>query len=793
MRRPNKPAGKAAKTQRRRTLGSRSTAKIAHHRKSSSVDAAERIALLEHRLNEALEQQTATSEVLQTISSSTGDLNPVFKSILENATRICEAKFGVLVLTEGEKFRMAAMHGVPPAFVEKRTREPIFTPGPNNNLALAMQSRKTQHVADLRQHRSYAEGEPAAVALADVAGARTLVVVPMLNDNRPIGAVAIYRTEVRPFSDKQVELVTNFAAQAVIAIENARLLNELRESLQRQTATADVLKVISSSPGELEPVFKAMLESALRICEAEFGMLMLHSGGGSFDTRVMVGAPPALVDVLLHRSFTPPPGNPLDRMLRTKKTVHLVDAAAEKAKPPSAYLAGARSHINVPLVKQNEVVGAISIYRTEVRPFTDKQIELVTNFAAQAVIAIENTRLLSELRESLQQQTATADVLKVISSSPGDLEPVFGALLENATRICEAQFGNLSLYNGETFQNVALHNPPAEYADRGLGEVIRPHAESGLAHVARTKQIAHIGDIRTQPPYLEGDSAAVSLADVAGARTLLIVPMIKENALVGTIAIYRQEVRLFTDKQIELVQNFAAQAVIAIENTRLLSELRESLQQQTATADVLKIIASSPGELQPVFDAMLANATRLCEASYGVMWLREGDGFRSAALHGSLPAAYVERWQSGTLVHPSPDAPMMRVAETHQPVQVPDMRESRGYLAGDPLPVSAVEVAGIRTVLSVPMFKEEMLLGVITIYRQEVRPFTDKQIELLKNFASQAVIAIENVRLLSELRESLQQQTATADVLKLISRSTFDLQTVLQTLVEVSGAALRCR
>ena len=201
-------------------------------------------------------------------------------------------------------------------------------------------------------------------------------------------------------------------------------------------------------------MFKAMLESALRICEAEFGMLMLHhSGDGSFDTRVMVGAPPALVDALLHKSYTPPPGNPLDRMLRTKKTVHVVDAAAEKAKPLSAQLAGARSHISVPMVKQNEVVGAISIYRTEVRPFTDKQIELVTNFAAQAVIAIENTRLLNELRESLQQQTATADVLKVISSSPGELEPVFQAMLENAMRICEAKFGTLYRYDGKAFHS----------------------------------------------------------------------------------------------------------------------------------------------------------------------------------------------------------------------------------------------------------------------------------------------------------------------------------------------------
>jgi GAF domain-containing protein len=243
----------------------------------------------------------------------------------------------------------------------------------------------------------------------------------MFKEAALVGSIIIYRQEVRPFTDKQIELVQNFAAQAVIAIENTRLLSELRESLQRQTATSDVLSVISSSPGELVPVFNAMLENALRICDAKFGMLFQRHNGNSFVVQVMVGAPPELVDALLHKPMTPRPGVPLDRVMRTKKLVHTVDAAAEQTKPLSAQLAGARSHITVPMLKDNEVAGAISIYRQEVKPFTDKQIELLTNFAAQAVIAIENTRLLNELRESLQQQTATSEVLKVISSSPGEL------------------------------------------------------------------------------------------------------------------------------------------------------------------------------------------------------------------------------------------------------------------------------------------------------------------------------------------------------------------------------------
>src|SRR5262249_34985687 len=299
--------------------------------------------------------------------------------------------------------------------------------------------------------------------------------------------------------------------------------------------------------------------------------------------------------------------------------------------------------------------------------------------------------------------------------------------------------------------------PPPQFRMR-LGQTLDPHPDSGLARVARTKQVVHIEDIRTEKPYLEGNQAILELADLAGARTQLSVPMLKENELLGSMSIYRQEVRPFTDKQIELVKNFAAQAVIAIENTRLLNELRESLQQQTATADVLKVISSSPGTLDPVFSTMLAKATELCEASYGTLWLHEGDGFRTAAIYGDLPPAWIEQWRSGALYHPTRrDVPLARAAEQRQPIQVADMRTDPSYLQGDPLPVSGVEIAGIRTLLVVPMIRENELVGGIAIYRKEVLPFNDKQIELVSNFAAQAVIAIENTRLLNELRESLQQ------------------------------------
>jgi len=530
----------------------------------------------------------------------------------------------------------------------------------------------------------------------------------------------------------------------------ALLTSERDEALEQQAATSEVLKVIGSSPGDLEPVFNTMLANATRICEANIGILFRYEDG-AYTAMATLGVTPAYAEYLNRGAIRPGPTTGLGRVASSKQPAHIIDTQAEGAyadreplRVATAELGGARTLLNVPMLKEGVLVGAIGIYRQEVRAFTDKQIELVTNFAAQAVIAIENARLLSELRESLQQQTATADVLKVISSSPGELEPVFGALLENATRICEARFANLSLYNGETFQNVALHNPPDGYTERGLREVIRPHADSGLAYVVRTKQIAHIDDIRAQPPYREGDPAVVGLADLAGARTLLIVPMLKENTLVGTIAIYRQEVRIFTDKQIELVRNFAAQAVIAIENTRLLNELRELLQQQTATAEVLQVISKSPGQLQPVFQIMLQNAVVICEAKFGTLYRYDGKAFYRSAGHGT-PAALNEIQSKVGLFLPESGTLLDRVLQTRKVAQSPD------YQAEAALGLSA-KYGGARSTTAVPMLKDNELIGVIVIYRQEALPFTDKQIELVQNFAAQGVIAIENARLLNELR-----------------------------------------
>ncbi|HUI16003.1 MAG TPA: GAF domain-containing protein [Xanthobacteraceae bacterium] len=734
-------------------------------------------------LTESLEQQTATAEVLRVISSSTGALTPVFAAMLQNAVRICGARFGNLLLRDADTFRVGATHGAPPAYVEFLRQEAPFRVDARLGLGRMLDTKETYQVADIAAAPTH--GDKLRIATIELAGARTVLGVPMLKDGEMIGCIIIYRQEVRPFDGKQIELVQNFAAQAVIAIENARLLNELRqrttdltESLQQQTATSNVLEIISRSAFDLQPVFDTVAENAVKLCGADRAFIFRFDGE-MLRCVVSYNAPLALEQFIRSNPIRPDRSSAAGRAAYERRTVHIPDVKLDPEYTfKSIDAAPVRTILTVPILKGAELFGVILTYSLEVRPFSDKQIALVETFADQAAIAVENVKLFEaeqqrtrELSVSLGQQTATADVLRVISSSPGELEPVFQAIMENATRICQAEFGTLNLYDGDAYRTVALHNPPPQFAQR-LGTIIRPHPESGLAHVARTRQIAHIDDIRTRQPYLEGNQAVADLADLANARTLLIVPMLKEGKLVGAISIYRQEVRLFTDRQVELVKNFAAQAVIAIENTRLLNELRESLDRQTATADVLKVISRSAFNLQTVLQTLVESAARLCDADKATITRQKGEFFYRAESYG-FSAAFMDSVRDIPVV-PERRSATGRALLEGKVVHIPDVHSDPDYQFGE-----ALKHGEFRTILGVPMLREGVAIGVFTLTRAEVRPFSQKQIELVSIFADQAAIAIENVRLF----EAEQQRTQE------LAKSLEDLRTAQDRLVQTQKLA----
>jgi GAF domain-containing protein len=726
---------------------------------STLADPEQRIADLQRQLaecraerDEALDQQTATAEVLGVINSSPGDLAPVFEAMLDKAMRLCSAAFGYLLTYDGERFQEVAHQGLPPRFAEYLPR--MDQPGPSGAYARIKAGAPLVHVADLMEGEVY-RSSPLRRALVDLGGARTGIVIALRKDETLLGVLTIYRQEVRPFSDKQIALLQNFAAQAVIAMENARLITETREALEQQTATAEVLGVINSSPGDLAPVFDAMLDKAIQLCGAKFGSLWTYDGD-YFQVAAIRNVDPRFGEYMTREPWRPGPTTSHGRLLKGEHLVHVPDLTADEAylagepmRRAAVELGGVRSLVNVALRKTDRVLGSIVFFREEAGPFSDKQIALLQNFAAQAVIAMENARLITETREALEQQTATAEVLQVINSSPGDLAPVFNAMLEKATRLCEAPFGVLRTWDGERFHLIAAQGDPkfTQWA-WNYGPWAPDDDSSPAGRIVRGEEIVRFADapgdeaLRISPRFS-------ALVEASGMRSGVTVALRKDDTLRGTVTVFRREVRPFTDKQIALLQNFAAQAVIAMENARLITETREALEQETATAEVLQVINSSPGDLAPVFDAILEKARKLCGTAFGSLELYEGGKFRSVAMHG-LSGALVDHLRPP--FEPLPGAPPARLIDGERIVQIADMAELAKQYPDDPRAQAAAEY-GLRTVLFVPMRKGESLLGLISAGRKDVRPFTDKEIAVLQGFTAQAVIAMENARLLDELHQ----------------------------------------
>jgi GAF domain-containing protein len=721
-------------------------------------------------LIEALEQQTATSEILRVIASSPTDLQPVLDAVAESASRLCEASDALIRRVDGDVLAVVAHYGQIPHMSEADST----TLSRGSVSGRAVIDRQTIHIHDLAAAAKHEF--PVGVALAQRFGYRTVLVTPLMRQDVPIGAIIIRRLEVRPFTEKQIALLKTFADQAVIAIENVRLFKEiqerngeLREALEHQTATAEVLGIISRSPTDVQPVLDAIVESAARVCGIDDLGLRLREEN-SFVARARFGSIPIPID-RVEISID----EPHHQWVRDHGTLHVPDVLAQNDFPMLGTMSGWRTFLAVPLSQRGHLIGILTARRTEVLPFTPAQIKLLETFADQAVIAIENARLFQELKESLEQQTATSEILGVIASSPTDLQPVMDAIAENAARLCEASDALIHRIDGDFLKRVANYGPLPGSPDESGGHVPidRGLYIPGRAVIDRTT--IHIHDLTAEPE----DDLRARFARSIGVRTVLATPLLREGVPIGTIMIRRTEVRPFTEKQIKLLETFADQAVIAIENVRLFkeiqernSELREALEHQTATSEVLGIISRSPTDVQPVLDAIVESAARVCGIDDVVLRLQEGNTIIPRAHFGPIPVGYMR----------SIDEPRYRWIREHGTLHIPDVRAQNDFS-------TVGSVTGSRTFLFVPLRQRGELIGALVARRIEVRSFTPVQIKLLETFADQAVIAIENVRLFQELQARTQELVRSVGELRALGEvgqavsSTLDLETVLTRIV----------
>jgi two-component system NtrC family sensor kinase len=783
MARPPKAGGKRseAKTRKANPMGGRQPTRA----KRRASPASTRIKHTEE-LKEAREQQAATAEILKVIASSPSDTAPVFEAIANSANRLIGGYSTAVYRVIDDVVHLVAFTPTNPEADE--ALKTIFPLHRSQVPSLTMvQNGQTAQIADAE--RADAQSR----RIAHARGWRSVTFTPLMNHGAFIGFIACTRREVGVLADHHVQLLRTFADQATIAIENARLFDEvkvrtedLRQSLEYQTATSEVLNIISRSPTDVQPVFEAIAASALRLCGAKWSVVTRFDGAQLHLAALHNLSDPEGVDAI--RKIFPRPlsrGGPTDRAILTGTVINLPDVLKD---PEYIYqsiskVAGYRSHLAVPTIHNGNAVGAITVAGECTAAFTERHVNLLKAFADQAVIAIENVRLFNETKEALEQQTATSEVLSVISRSAGDLAPVFDAMLSKAMQLCDANFGVLNTYDGSRFHTAATFGLPPAYDEFRRSQPAEYGPGTAPARLLGGEPHVQIIHLLESEAYRRGDPNRRALVDIGGARSLLAVPLLREQRVVGNVLIFRQEDSAFSEKQIMLLKQFAAQAVIAIENARLLNELRqrtndltESLQQQTATSEVLEVISASAGELEPVFQKMLQNATRICGANFGTLSLYDGQSFRNVALY-NVPESFVEELRRPILPHPK--SGLGTVARTHEAIHIDDLRTQPPYLDGDPAVVALSDLAGARTIVVVPMLREDELIGTIAIFRQEVRSFTDKQVDLVANFAKQVVIAIENTRLLKELRQRTDD----------LSRSLHELRTAQDRLVQTEKLA----
>ena len=718
---------------------------------------------------EALERQTATADILKVMAASPSDVQPVFEAIAANANRLIGGfSTAVLRYVDGAAHLAAFTPTDPAGDRGLRASLPVpFAQFPPYQLVAQGAAAQLPDT----------ELEPAAREIARARGYRSMLFAPLMSESEAIGIIITTRRATGAFGDHLVRLLETFADQAVIAIKNVSLFNATREALERQTATADILKVIAASPADVTPVFQAISDSAKALIGGHSSTVtrvidgMLHLAAFTTDVEAgnadLLSSFPAPLSSSGIHSRVATSGEYAFRS-DMQNEPDLTDAMKELARTR-----GYRSILVVPMLRDGVAIGTIDVTRREPGHFPDKAINLLKTFADQAVIAVENTRLFNEvqdrtreLAESLEQQTATSEVLSVISRSAGDLAPVFEAMLSKAMQLCGASFGVLNTYDGTQFRTGATYGLPPAYDEYRRKAPLNYGPATAPARLLKGEPFVEIVDLLKSDAYRSGEPNRRALVDLGGARCLLAVPLLQDERVVGTVMIFRQESRPFSEKQITLLNQFAAQAVIAIENARLLSELRqrtenltESLQQQTATADVLKVISRSAFDLQAVLDTLVESAARLCEADMAAITRKSGSSYFRAGSYG-FPAKFVE-YVRDLPVRPDRRTITGRTLLGDKVIHVTDVLEDPDYffegqeLSGNP-----------RSFLGVPLLREGSTVGAIVLARRAIRPFSEKQIELVTSFADQAVIAIENVRLFDEVQDRTRELAKSLDDLR---------------------------